>query len=49
MSKPFLTQQEKIFLRTAKNRGWKVYESQKKKIFGKDYVSPSQYRKNKTT
>ena len=47
MSKPFLTQQEKIFLRDAKNRGWKLSESQKKQIFGKSYVASSKYKKVK--
>jgi hypothetical protein len=40
MSKPFLTQKEKIYLRSMKNRGKKIPQYKLKDIFKSDYISP---------
>jgi hypothetical protein len=37
MSNKFLTQQEKIYLRSMKNKGLKVPQSKLKEIFKSDY------------
>ena len=47
MSKPFLTQSQKVYLRSAKNKGIKISQSKLKEIWGSDYVSPKEYYENK--
>jgi predicted nucleic acid-binding protein len=46
MSNKFLTQQDKIYLRSMKNKGFKVPQSKLKEIFKSNY-KPNQQNKNK--
>jgi hypothetical protein len=48
MSKVFLTQKEKIYLRNMKNRGIKVPSKKLKEIYGKYYISPEEYLNQKS-
>ncbi len=41
MSKKFLTQQEKFYLRSMKNQGRKIPENVKQSIFGKGKYNPN--------